>query len=109
MSDTEYTPTLDRIRDLYGWSVAWRADQLTDRPDLERLRERQFTEFDDALSAYTAGVRAETLAAAQDHLLGEDDPEWAREAHGSSVSYPTVMEALDATRDDFDIRGGSHE
>lgn len=72
MSDTPdlYTPTdeerepvtIDRVRDMYSWATAWRADDLTDRPDLERLRERNRAEFDAAMSAHDARIRAEAQA-----------------------------------------------
>jgi len=98
MSETKkdeavYVPTTEEVR--YGYTDHTGGDLSA--------------EFNRWLAAHDAEVRAETLDAAQDHLLGEDDPDWAREAHHSSVSYPTVMEALDATRDDFAIRGASDD
>ena len=49
MSD-DYTPTMERVEDLYAWAVAWIASPDPDlRPDLVALAERQRAEFRSAL------------------------------------------------------------
>jgi len=51
MSD-DYTPTMERVEDLYAWAVAWNASPDPGlRADLVALAERQRAEFQRALAA----------------------------------------------------------
>lgn len=59
MSDNEYTPSMERIADMYSWSVAWDASTHDDRPDLAALQVRQRAEFARALAAHDRQVAAE--------------------------------------------------
>lgn len=106
MSLEPKTPlSTERIRNLYSWAYAWRSEDHLEGgdADLSRLRETNRVEFDSWLAEHDRTVADAVLSAAEDHIIGEDDHEWARNARGSSISYPTVMEALDATREDFEV------
>lgn len=64
MSDSGYTPSMERITDMYSWSVAWDASTHDDRPDLAALQVRQRAEFNRALAAHDREVAAKAVRAA---------------------------------------------
>jgi len=49
---------LDRVRDLYSWAIAWRAEIPEGRDDLIMLRERLRDEFDAAVAAHVGEMFA---------------------------------------------------
>ena len=57
MSDSGYTPSMERVEDLFAWAVAWDASKHEDRPDLAKLQVQQRAEFQRALAAHDAVIR----------------------------------------------------
>lgn len=77
------TASIARVRDLYTWMTAWRAELPEGREDLRELQERQREEFDAALAAHDAEllatheprIAAEALRnAARNMQVGIGDP-----------------------------------
>lgn len=97
-----YTPSFDRVRDLYSWAYAWRTEDGEDDTDLSGLRKSNRAEFDRAVAEHDAEV-LEVLA---NRLLGDEAVlEAARELAGlePGESWPTNDELggnLTGTRDD---------
>lgn len=65
MSD-EYTPTTERVRDLFTWAYAWRTEDSTDgdepETDLSGLRASNRAEFDRWLAEHDREVAERTIA-----------------------------------------------
>ncbi len=66
----EYTPSMDRIADLFSWAVAWDASTHDDRPDLAALQVRQRAEFTRALAAHDREAATKALKQAGTELPG---------------------------------------
>tara|TARA_R110002051_G_scaffold1853_2_gene10168 strand:- start:4923 stop:5279 length:357 start_codon:yes stop_codon:yes gene_type:complete len=82
MSDTEYTPSFERVRDVYSWAYAWRTRDNVDEgdTDLSGLRESNRAEFDRALAAHDREVAAkaakQALRVLADELVGGSSLLW---------------------------------
>ncbi|GAA4774420.1 hypothetical protein [Microbacterium gilvum] len=62
MTGTGYTPSLDRVRDLYSWAYAWRTEDAEGETDLSGLRASQRAEFDRMIAAHDAALEAKVRA-----------------------------------------------
>jgi len=60
---SEYTPSFERVRDVYSWAYAWRTRDNVDEgeSDLSGLRESNRAEFDRSLAAHDAAVRSDQI------------------------------------------------
>lgn len=85
---SDYDPnSIARIRDLYSWTTAYRAEVPEGRDDLAKLQENLRFEFDQALAAHENVVRAETL---MQFIREMEKRSW-------STSPSDVSAAVDAT------------
>jgi hypothetical protein len=60
-------PDINRVRDLYTWTTAWSTD-VEGRDDLRRLQESQRADFDAALAAHDAELRARIAREVRDYF-----------------------------------------
>jgi adenylate kinase len=67
------TPDINRVRDLYTWTIAWRTDVPEGRDDLRRLQETQRAEFDAALAAHIDELRANIAQEVRDYWDANGD------------------------------------
>lgn len=59
----DYTPTMERIAQMYSWAYAWRTDDDVEGgdTDLSAVRASQRAEFDRALAAHDTQLQQQTL------------------------------------------------
>lgn len=49
---SEYTPSIERVINLYSWALRWDTGPHDDRPDLAKLQEEQRGEIQRALATF---------------------------------------------------------
>ena len=86
------TPTTDAIRD----AVTFPRDRLGEPLDISPER------FEAWLARVRRDAQREAYTTARSVLAGEDTVEWARGAHGSSMSYPHAIGIMDDLIEDLD-------
>ena len=86
------TPTTDVIRD----AVTFPRDRLGEPLDISPER------FEAWLARVRRDAQREAYTTARSVLAGEDTVEWARGAHGSSMSYPHAIGIMDDLIEDLD-------
>ena len=91
-NDDQYVPSEKAVRRAYTYYY----DPATIRcPDTEQ-------EFDRFLARVRRDAEREAYTTARSVLAGEDTVEWARGAHGSSMSYPHAIGIMDGLIEDLD-------
>ena len=95
-NDDQYVPSDEDMR----WHYAVK------RMDDGATRTHAEQEYTRWLAAHDARVRRdaerEAYTTARSVLAGEDPVEWARGAHGSSMSYPHAIGIMDGLIEDLD-------
>lgn len=64
-----YTPTTERVRDLFTWAYAWRTKDDADDTDLSKVRASNRAEFDRWLAEHDREVRAKAIEDAAADIL----------------------------------------
>ena len=91
-NDEQYVPSEKAVRRAYARSYD---PAIIRRPDTEQ-------EFDRFLARVRRDAQREAYTTARSVLAGEDTVEWARGAHGSSMSYPHAIGIMDDLIEDLD-------
>ena len=89
-TDDQYVPTEDEMRRAY-----WLARMLDHHAAVDAA-------FDRFLARVRRDAQREAYTTARSMLAGEDTVEWARGAHGSSMSYPHAIGIMDDLIEDLD-------
>ena len=90
MSTDEYVPSEDEMRHAY-----WLTRMLDHYAAVDAA-------FDRFLARVRRDAEREAYTTARSVLAGEDTVEWARGAHGSSMSYPHAIGIMDGLIEDLD-------
>ena len=90
MSTDEYVPSEDEMRRAY-----WLTRMLDHHAAVDAA-------FDRFLARVRRDAEREAYTTARSVLAGEDTVEWARGAHGSSMSYPHAIGIMDDLIEDLD-------
>ena len=90
MSTDEYVPDEDEMRHAY-----WLTRMLDHHAAVDAA-------FDRFLARVRRDAQREAYTTARSVLAGEDTVEWARGAHGSSMSYPHAIGIMDDLIEDLD-------
>ena len=98
-TDDQYVPSEDDVRARYVF--AGLPDRATS-DQIARARDREVPEFDRFLARVRRDAEREAYTTARSVLAGEDTVEWARGAHGSSMSYPHAIGIMDGLIEDLD-------
>ena len=91
-NDEQYVPSEKAVRRAYAH---YYDPAIIRRPDTEQ-------EFDRFLARVRRDAQREAYTTARSVLAGEDTVEWARGAHGSSMSYPHAIGIMDDLIEDLD-------
>ena len=89
-NDEQYAPSEDEMRHAY-----WLTRMLDHHAAVDAA-------FDRFLARVRRDAEREAYTTARSVLAGEDTVEWARGAHGSSMSYPHAIGIMDDLIEDLD-------
>ena len=89
-NDEQYVPSEDEMRHAY-----WLTRMLDHHAAVDAA-------FDRFLARVRRDAEREAYTTARSVLAGEDTVEWARGAHGSSMSYPHAIGIMDDLIEDLD-------